>query len=640
MKKLLPIVGSFCITITAYAQSPRLVCFEEFTGQNCNPCAATNPALNTLLNANNTKVVSIKYMSPHGSSAPASFYLNNKAEVDARSTYYGNQVAPHGYLDGANSLLTNTDASDGPYGDHPTNLKQAMIDNEFALTSPFNVTVTHTITPNYDSIYIKLVIKATQSVTGNFKARVAVIERELNFTTAPGLNGELKYEGMMKKMLPNATGSTLPAAYAVGDSTVLNLSWKFGTYMNDFGQVAVVAFIQNDSSKYIFQAGYSPAIPVTFPDAGMSTITSVPVYQCGVTSITPSAVLKNLSNTTMTSAKIHSKIDSGVPDTLNWTGSLAPSATTTIALNPIAVTPGAHTLTVYNSTANGTTDYNSLNSSVTKKFTIAGTPVAAPFVEGYTTTTFPPAGWAVDNKGNDAATWVRKTGAGGFGTSTACAKMDIYNSLAGQEDDFIAPPVNLSNIPAPVNLTFSVAYAQYTAGAPENDKLEILVTSNCGTTWTSVFTKIGDNLKTASPTTTSFTPTAAQWRAESVNLDAFAGQGSVIVKFHILSDYGNNLYIDDVNLSGATGIIYSFDDDEAITLYPNPSTGIISLNSISVDTKKVIVYNTLGEIVAEFNKHNSVGNFSIDLSGQPEGIYALKIVSDNNTVVKKAIISK
>ena len=48
---------------TVSAQTPRLSLFEEFTGENCPPCAATNPALNALLAqpTNTTKVVAIKW---------------------------------------------------------------------------------------------------------------------------------------------------------------------------------------------------------------------------------------------------------------------------------------------------------------------------------------------------------------------------------------------------------------------------------------------------------------------------------------------------------------------------------------------------------------------------------------------------
>jgi hypothetical protein len=65
-----------------------------------------------------------------------------------------------------------------------------------------------------------------------------------------------------------------------------------------------------------------------------------------------------------------------------------------------------------------------------------------------------------------------------------------------------------------------VAYAQYTAGAPENDKLEVLVSTDCGATWTNKWMKSGNDLKTTSPTTSNFIPSAAsQWAHHNIDLN-------------------------------------------------------------------------------------------------------------------------
>src|SRR3954470_9708552 len=72
----------------AAAQTPRLSLYEEFTGETCPPCAATNPGLNSLLSSptNTPKIVAIKWQVPIPS-APTktwSLYLTNKAEIDWR----------------------------------------------------------------------------------------------------------------------------------------------------------------------------------------------------------------------------------------------------------------------------------------------------------------------------------------------------------------------------------------------------------------------------------------------------------------------------------------------------------------------------------------------------------------------------
>jgi hypothetical protein len=38
-------------------------------------------------------------------------------------------------------------------------------------------------------------------------------------------------------------------------------------------------------------------------------------------------------------------------------------------------------------------------------------------------------------------------------------------------------------------------------------------------------------------------PTEAQWRSETVDLNPYAGQSQVLVRFKATSGYGNNLYL-------------------------------------------------------------------------------------------------
>ena len=61
MKKITLILAIVMAGSSAFAQSQRLVLFEEFTQASCPPCATTNPGLNAMLDAHPSEVVSIKY---------------------------------------------------------------------------------------------------------------------------------------------------------------------------------------------------------------------------------------------------------------------------------------------------------------------------------------------------------------------------------------------------------------------------------------------------------------------------------------------------------------------------------------------------------------------------------------------------
>ena len=79
-------------------------------------------------------------------------------------------------------------------------------------------------------------------------------------------------------------------------------------------------------------------------------------------------------------------------------------------------------------------------------------------------------------------------------------------------------------------------------------------------------------------------------------------------------------------------------NDIEIEIYPNPSSGIFTINLKNKTVEsKICVYDVLGNCVLD---KVSVKNSSqeIDLSGQPKGIYFMEIVSGGERAVKKIIL--
>ncbi len=86
----------------------------------------------------------------------------------------------------------------------------------------------------------------------------------------------------------------------------------------------------------------------------------------------------------------------------------------------------------------------------------------------------------------------------------------------------------------------------------------------------------------------------------------------------------------------ATGIEkHSFGD--VISVYPNPSNGIVQISSQGSIIKNLEVFNMLGETIY-ISQPNSQ-NTSIDLSKDQSGIYVIKITSLNGITLKKLILN-
>jgi hypothetical protein len=169
-----------------------------------------------------------------------------------------------------------------------------------------------------------------------------------------------------------------------------------------------------------------------------------------------------------------------------------------------------------------------------------------PFTESFESSTFPPTDWLINNSDNNL-TWIRKQYSGG-GTNQYAATMPFYNYITniGTYDILKTPLLDLTQDCAPA-LKFKVAYRQFPG---YSDTLLIKISTDCGNTFNNIiYNKGGNELATASYIFSEFTPASTtEWRTETIDLSAFYGQ-NIIISFVGVNNYGNNLYIDDVEVS-------------------------------------------------------------------------------------------
>lgn len=625
MKKIFTLVsGAVLLSGVASSQSQRLVFVEEFTQASCAPCAAANPTFNATLNANATKVVALKHQVWWPGYDP--MYNQNPGDVNTRVAYYAVTGVPDAVMDG-----------NVQHASPNTAVTTAKINTEYAVASPFDMVLTHSFSPDYSTINITCTITASQAVSGTLMARVAIMERDIYFTAAPGSNGETHFEGVMKKMLPDANGTALPTTWAVGDVQTLTFSVPVPWYTYDLNQVAVVAYVQDDANKNVKQAAYSAPIGglSTTDDAGISAITGSGFVNCTGT-VTPSVTVKNYSTTgTLTACNISYSINNGPLVTVPWTGSLAPNATAVVALAPITLPNGLNNLSFSTSSPNGNVDAKPFNNFKFTSMDVITSSVPAPVVEDFQSATFPATDWAINNPNTDD-TWEKINGYGGFalGSTESSIYLNFFNITAGKFDELYLPGVSFVNNTS-AQLTFDVAYRQYQA---ENDKLEVMVSTDCGATWSTVYNKQGATLSTAAASTTNFAPTAAQWRAETVSLSSYVGQ-NIIMKFKGTSNYGNNLWIDNINVSGTTGI-NQIVNNNSVKVYPSVVSDKVTISTSFTENQNltIVVTDVLGQQLSSLVKQNvKTTDISLDMSSYAKGSYFVTLTSGNETFTSKVV---
>ncbi len=265
----------------------------------------------------------------------------------------------------------------------------------------------------------------------------------------------------------------------------------------------------------------------------------------------------------------------------------------------------------------------------------------APYFESFEVAgTFPGTdGYIMNPDGGN--TWRRDTTVGRTGTS--CIMINNFSGNAnGQIDEYITPAFNLSGATA-LALDFKLAYAQ--RNSYRKDVLQIYVSTNCGETWTPRYIKSGVGLMTTSDTNAYFIPTdTSQWRKEQVSIIAYHNQPDVRFKFRNTSGRGNNIYIDDINLSGViAGTSEIISSTESYNVFPNPAAGKFFISFGLEKNKKVIlkITDALGrEVKTIVNAEMRAGEHQYAMEKEmEEGIYFIVLEKDGESSVKKVMVT-
>ncbi len=604
--------------VSAQAQMQRTILAEEFTQASCAPCASQNPGFHATLTANANRIVSIKYQTSWPGTDPMN--AHNPAQVQTRVTYYGVTGVPNTLMDG----LDKTSPSAG--------FTNAKINARYAIPSPFEVKVSHRISAANDSVYVRAVYKPLTTMTAPLKAHIAVVEREINFTTAPGTNGEKNFYSIMKRMLPGDQGTDIPVT-AVGDSVVVSEAWKFANVYS-INEIGVVSFVQNNTTKEVYQSALSQPKAVV-ADVAMASIAAASNLTCG-NSVNMTANIKNAGPNPLTSCNIRATTATGIFTDFPWTGNLLTGQS--IAVPVTVALPNAGSLNVeLRILAANTGDTKVANDFAALTIVKTAAPTATLPVNNFTATLFPGNGFLINGNNNDAYNWKRSTV--GYNGNAGSATLNWFNINSGNQDDMFLPVLNLSNTTT-ASLSFQVAYAQY---ATDNDNLRVRVSLDCGATWDYAFDKAGTDLATVAAQTASFTPTdSTQWREEIISLDSYIGQPNVLINFNGLSDYGNNLYVDKINLSGFVAT-KNADFAKFVNVFPSLTSGNVNANiSLEKATDLTIaITNMLGQTVLRQTYNNTTGgNYNFNIANEAAGAYFVTVTTEGNTVTKKVILNK
>jgi PKD repeat protein len=183
-------------------------------------------------------------------------YLFNVDDNVSRTNYYGVNGVPAWIINGEVMPYISPYESENI----PKIISQITdtVNTGNAEFSPFKII----LCPIYYSsnilrVHVKIIRDGNDNTNPeDLRLRVAITEKTISYTSPPGSNGESEFFSVCRKMLPNDTGTSFETP-AKGDSSEFYLEFlpdEEFISMVDVNNLRVVAFIQNDTNKEMFQS--------------------------------------------------------------------------------------------------------------------------------------------------------------------------------------------------------------------------------------------------------------------------------------------------------------------------------------------------------------------------------------------------
>lgn len=473
-------------------------------------------------------------------------------------------------------------------------------------------------------------------------------------------DGTYNHMHMLRELLTGQWGEVITTTTS-GTTVTRQYTYNIPADINgipvSIGDLEIVAFVAEGQTDIITGA----AGPMTFTapagavvaDLSASASNSSSADYCDP-NYTPEVSITNNGNQAASNFDVSYSINGGTPVSQNVTASLAGGASTTISFPATTLSAGVNTIVYEVSTANNNSlfDLSAANnvSSTDPVIVVANAAFGTYWYEDFesyalldedfqNSHTINPDGnrFGVMNATIDPSV----TGnLGGYGNSANSLYFDFYNTASGGSMSVMWEKLDLSSTSGN-SIVFDLAYAQYTS---ENDRLEIEVSTDCGATWSSVYNKAGNTLRTVPASTSFYLPGSGDWRTETVDISSYDGSAELMVRFTGTSNYGNNCYIDNIQFRNSS---YVGLEDLAVTnsynFYPNPADKALNLEfDLGSDSEVAVkVLDLTGREVLSLDAEKLSNGFhkkSLSVEGLSQGSYFIELNIDGEVSVEKLMV--
>jgi PKD repeat protein len=249
--------------------------------------------------------------------------------------------------------------------------------------------------------------------------------------------------------------------------------------------------------------------------------------------------------------------------------------------------------------------------------------------------------YRVFNHDGNENKWEFYSAPNGGSTGNESIRILNYGNTEGRLDEFVSPSYNLSNVD---NAKLKFRWSGAALNTTPVDQLRILVSTDCGESWSPRATLTEFELVNSGLASGSYFPTTSSiWSDAEVSLGVAASNDNVRIKFQwTAGGQSNNFYIDDITISGAPLSAASLEREINLSIAPNPTNASSTiLMTLENDSKvEMVMMDMMGRKVLDLHagqmSHGS-HRFEVDMRSQAPGIYFVRVGVNDSVLVKKIV---
>jgi hypothetical protein len=360
-------------------------------------------------------------------------------------------------------------------------------------------------------------------------------------------------------------------------------------------------------------------------DMAALSIEDLPTVSCEA-SLTPSVVFSNHGSDNVTSFKVAYTLNGNTQEIVISGVDLVTGEQYVLTPMLTGLTDGEQQVSWEITEVNGTGDENNLNDTQIRQFSINTESLTAPFKEGFTAHKW------YNTSPNGTSQWQEQTLQG-----NDLFFVPAFNSSSTAESWLVSPTFDLRSFNE-AGLFFKLSYGARTP----SDVLDIKISTDCTEDFVTIASYDLDALGFIT-TASSWVPSSiTDWKEFFVDLSAYTNNTNVRVAFVFGNNGGNNVYLDDIELTNNNDPLQPRIKSGSFIAYPNPTKNrfYLTINLPDLQDVRVQLIDIKGAIVRDEQYAQTLNQTYRMDTEQLFGTYFLRVTGKDINQTQRILIGR